>query len=351
MTRLHKWLGVVATCMLGTAMFVGLGAAPAGATTSAKVATAATTATTTAPSSNNSVSADSPYQVLYSTASVGLGPDIFADPSASPVGSNNWSCKPSAAHPDPVVLVHGLGATMAENWATMSPLLADNGYCVFALTYGEDPGEAYVGGLQAMEVSSQQLAAFVNRVLAATGAHQVDLVGHSEGTVMPQYYLKFLGGAAKVHRYVAITPLYQGTTLDGVGSILSTFESLAPSVAAPIEGLVASECGSCQEFLKGSPFLRHLYGDGVYAVPGVTYTTIMTKDDELVTPYTSGRLNATNATNIVVQDQCSTDFSEHLTMAFDPVVGQDILNALDPGEQRPVPCTLVLPGIGAPWFR
>jgi triacylglycerol lipase len=341
----HKWLGAVASCTLGVALLVGLAAAPAGATTAKANATAAAT------SSTNSVSADSPYQVLYSTASVGLGPDIFSDPGASPIGSNNWSCKPSAAHPDPVVLVHGLGATMAENWATMSPLLADNGYCVFALTYGEDPGEAYVGGLQAMEVSSQQLAAFVNRVLAATGAHQVDLVGHSEGTVMPQYYLKFLGGAAKVHRYVAITPLYQGTTLDGVSSILTAFESLAPSAAAPIEALVAGACGSCQEFLKGSAFLRHLYAGGVYAVPGVTYTTIMTKDDEAVTPYTSGELHAPNATNIVVQNQCATDFSEHLTMAFDPVVGQDILNALDPSEQRPVPCTLVVPGIGAPWFH
>ena len=49
-----------------------------------------------------------------------------------------WTCRPSAAHPRPVVLVHGLLANMTDNWQTMSPLLANNGYCVFALTYGTD---------------------------------------------------------------------------------------------------------------------------------------------------------------------------------------------------------------------
>jgi pimeloyl-ACP methyl ester carboxylesterase len=297
----------------------------------------------------NSVHADAPYPVLYSTVSV--GPKPITDPSAPPAGANIWSCKPSAQHPDPVILVHGLGATMAENWGTMAPLLADNGYCVYALTYGLDPGEPYVGGVEAMETSSLQLAALVSRVLASTGAAKVDLVGHSEGTVMPQYYLKFEGGAAKVNRYVAITPLYQGTSLDGFSALLATLEKALPSATAPVTGAVTKVCGSCQEFLTGSPFLTHLYADGHYAVPGVTYTTIMTKYDELVSPYTSGRLNAPNATNIVVQNQCATDFSEHLTMAFDPVVAQDVLNALDPGQAQPVPCTLVVPGVGAPWFK
>ena len=296
----------------------------------------------------NSVGAHSPYPVSFSLVSV--GPTPLTDPGASPAGANKWSCKPPADHPDPVVLVHGLAATMAENWATISPLLADNGYCVFALTYGLDPGEQSVGGLRAMEQTSEQLAGFVDRVLTSTGAAKVDLVGHSEGTVMPQYYLKVLGGAAKVNRYVALAPLYQGTTLDGLNAFIGVFESYFPSLASPIEKAVASGCGSCQEFLHGSPFLQRLYGDGVYAVGGVTYTTVMSRYDELVTPYTSGRLNARNATNIVVQNQCALDFSEHATLAFDPVAAQDVLNALDPRHTQPVPCTLVLPGAGAPAF-
>jgi triacylglycerol lipase len=285
------------------------------------------------------------YPVIYNiTAARG----VLVDHTAPPPGANDFSCKPSAAHPNPVVLVHGLGSTMGENWATYAPLLANHGYCVFALTYGLHPGETFVGGLSRMEDSSKELAAFVDRVLAATGAKQVDLVGHSEGTVMPQYYLKFRGGAAKVDRYVAITPIYHGTTLLGLGTFIDMLRTAFPAFGDRVGAAFDQGCGSCQEFLAGSRFNRHLYADGVYAVPGVRYTTIMTKYDELVTPYTSGYLRARNATNIMVQDQCGLDFAEHVAMAFDPVVAQDVLNALDPKHRKRVPCRLVLPGVGAP---
>jgi len=282
------------------------------------------------------------YPVIYNLLAANPAPN------ASPAGANNWSCKPSAAHPEPVVLVHGLSATMGENWGTMAPLLADNGYCVFALTYGRVAGDCCVGGLTRMEDSSAELAAFVDRVLAATGARKIDLVGHSEGTVMPQYYLKFRGGAAKVAKYVALTPIYKGTTLNGIGTFVTALEKAFPQYSAPISNGFDSFCASCQEFLAGSPFYRHLYADGVYAVPGVQYTTIMTKFDELVTPYTSGVLTAANATNFVLQNQCPLDLAEHLSVAFDPVAAQDILNALDPAHPKPVPCRLVLPVVGAP---
>src|SRR5436190_7468470 len=125
-----------------------------------------------------------------------------------PPGANIWTCRPSVAHPRPVVLVHGLLANQTDNWQTMSPLLANNGYCVYALTYGTnaDPSSplSQFGGLKRMEQSAVQLSAFVNRVLKSTGARKVDIVGHSEGATMPDYYIEYLGGAAKVARYVGV---------------------------------------------------------------------------------------------------------------------------------------------------
>ena len=79
-------------------------------------------------------------------------------------------------------------------------------------------------------------------------------------------------------------------------------------------------------------------------MPGVTYTMLITRYDELVSPYTSGILDG--ATNIVVQDQCRTDYTEHAGMAFDPVTQQDVVNALDPAHARPPVCKVVLPVVG-----
>ena len=46
-----------------------------------------------------------------------------------PPGANDWHCKPSDEHPNPVVLVHGLGANQAANWGYLAPLLARHGFC------------------------------------------------------------------------------------------------------------------------------------------------------------------------------------------------------------------------------
>jgi triacylglycerol lipase len=261
-----------------------------------------------------------------------------AAPDPPPAGANDFGCEPSAAHPRPVVLVHGLGANMEENWSYHSPRIKAAGYCVYALTYGVDPRTALfpvkVGGTIPMERSAPELAAFVDRVLAATGADQVDLVGHSEGTVMPRYYLERLGGAPKVKRFVALTPLWRGTEVGGAAMLRDLAEPLG--LAAPIVNLVASICGSCPQFLRGSPYLNDLNADGE-AIPGIEHTNVITRYDELVTPPTSG-LMRDGGTNIVLQDVCPADLSEHLAIAFDPVVTQLILNALDPGNAQPVRC-------------
>lgn len=86
----------------------------------------------------------------------------------------------------------------------MGPRLKAAGYCVYSLTYGTVPGIYLIAGLDKIENGATQLSTFIDKVLAATKATKVDLVGHSQGSLMPRYYLKFLGGAAKVSTF----PLY-----------------------------------------------------------------------------------------------------------------------------------------------
>ncbi|RJQ68128.1 lipase [Pseudonocardiaceae bacterium YIM PH 21723] len=268
----------------------------------------------------------------------------------SPPGANDWSCRPSAEHPNPVVLAHGLTANMAGNWSTVAPLLKNNGYCVYALTYGRNPLALgplrEVGGLVRMEDSAREFGLFVDRVLASTGAAKVDIVGHSEGSLMPNYWVKFLGGAPKVDHYVGLTPLWRGTDFFGVAGLsgFATSAGLSPVVDLLLNPL----CASCRQFLTGSPFLEKMNSDGGPKVPGVNYTMIMTQYDELVQPYTRGIMDG--ATNVVLQDLCADDHGGHVTPAFDPVATRVILNSLDPAHQKPVPCVKVYPW-GAPGYQ
>ena len=264
------------------------------------------------------------------------------DPDHVP-GANDFSCKPSPAHPNPVVLVHGLLATMGDNWGAMSPLLRNNGFCVFALTYGRHDGMKYFGGLTRMQDSAVELDTLVKRVLQATGAQKIDLVGHSEGTVMPRWWMSFMGGAKVVDRYVMLTPLWDGTRLAGSDVLLAAGKSLSPDAEATFgEGFDAAGCGSCPQFVHGSQYLADVDKVGK-ALGDVRYTNVVTKYDELVVPYTSGILNAPRVTNFVLQDVCPKDYSEHAAVAYDPMAAQLMLNALDPAHARPAPCVEMTP--------
>ncbi len=260
-------------------------------------------------------------------------------PTASPPGANDWSCKPTAAHPRPVVLVHGTFADMSNSWQAISPLLKNNGYCVFALNYGDYNGSAAIGvyGVDDIPTSAAELNAFVDKVLAATGAAEVDLVGHSQGGMMPRYYLKYLGGAAEVRALVGLSPSNHGTTLDGL-FILSNFFPGANQFTGAL-------CPACEQQRAGSAFITTLNSGGE-TVPGVDYTVIQTRYDQVVTPYTSAFLSGSNVKNILLQNQCILDLGDHLSMPYDHIVGADVLAALDPAHPRGFLCTPIAPTAG-----
>ncbi|MFL6025223.1 MAG: esterase/lipase family protein [Marmoricola sp.] len=257
-------------------------------------------------------------------------------PNADAPGTNDWSCKPSAAHPRPVVLVHGTLGNRSTNWQTYGPLLKNNGYCVYSLTYGATqpiPFPGAFGGLGSMVDSAKELKSFVAKVLTATGASKVDLVGHSQGTLMPNYWLKFLGGAGKVGSYISLAPLWHGT---GLAAPPAQMGAAFPNPLDSI-GPAFGQMGT------GSAFMTKMRAGGV-RVAGVKYVNIMTRYDELVQPYTSG--SEPGMTNIVIQDHCSQDYTEHFEIAADKNASIFVLNALDPAHPRPLVCSLVLPFVG-----
>ena len=259
-------------------------------------------------------------------------------------GTNDWTCRPTAAHPDPVVLVHGTFGNKSTNWQTFGPLLANEGYCVYALTYGTSPQappsfKEGFGGLTEMESSAVELQDFVVRVLDSTGAAQVDLLGHSQGTLMPNYYAKFLGGAPFIDDYVSLAPLWHGTNPAGLASL----SAQGRRYGFPTPQFEFFPAGT--QMMAGSEFIQNMRSGGSPAVPGISYTNIVTKLDELVIPYTSGI--EPGMTNIVVQDVCRLDLADHLALAADPIAAQLVLNALDPANAERPRCRPVLPVLGS----
>lgn len=258
--------------------------------------------------------------------------------SAPSSGWNDWTCKPSSQHPRPVVLAHGLGANAQTNWIVIAPALRKAGYCVFSTTYGGTSiAGDLVGGLGPMEKSAKTFGDFVDRVRTSTGSAKVDVVGHSEGSTVPAYYLKLLGGASKVKNFIAFGSNYRGTTLLGLGTLAKIL-----GLQGVLEGV---GCPACAQFLPGSDFLKEL-NDGGVTVPGPRYVTIVSKLDTVVTPYTSGLLDEPGVTNVVLQDSCRLDAAGHVGMAIDPNVVSRIKHYLDP-RQEPTPICVPFFALGA----
>ncbi|WP_328428747.1 esterase/lipase family protein [Streptomyces sp. NBC_00443] len=279
-----------------------------------------------------------PLAALLLTAAVAVVPATTAQAAEAAAtthsGWNDYSCKPSAAHPRPVVLVHGTFANSVDNWLGLAPYLTNRGYCVFSLDYGQLPGVPFFHALGPIDKSAEQLSAHVDTVLAATGAAEADLVGHSQGGMMPRYYVKFLGGAAKVNALVGIAPNNHGTTLGGLANLLPYFPGA--------QDLLSTATPALAQQMAGSAFMTKL-NEGGDTVPGVRYTVIATKYDEVVTPYRTQFLTGPGVNNVLIQDRCAVDLSEHALLGLtDRIAFHEVVNALDPARATPTTCASVI---------
>src|SRR5699024_11093848 len=106
---------------------------------------------------------------------------------------------------------------------------------------------------------------------------------------------------------------------------------------------------SVPQMIAGSEFITRMHEGGSPYVPGIEYTNISTRHDEFVRPYTSGQLEGGpehTVTNIVVQDGCTSDYSDHLAICGSRRAATIVLNALDDEDQHRVRCEVVPPLFG-----
>lgn len=163
----------------------------------------------------------------------------------------------------PILLLHGVLCNGGV-WRAWIPRLAARGLGpVYTLSYGPP--------LASIELFAEQTAAKIDAILAATGARQVALVGHSMGGLVARAYLRRHGGA-KVRCLLTLGTPHHG----------SMHAWLFP--------------GTCLAQMRpGSAWLAELNDDPHRAAP-VPVVAVWSWHDSMVAPQASARLDS--ATNV-----------------------------------------------------
>ncbi len=110
--------------------------------------------------------------------------------------------------PRPVILLHGY----AMNRANFLPLA----YRLRRAGLGPIFGFEY-WTLGRTAAAARQLGWFVDQVREATGATEVDLIGHSMGGVVARYYLALAGGDRYVKNLITLGSPHAGTDVSAIG--------------------------------------------------------------------------------------------------------------------------------------
>ena len=162
---------------------------------------------------------------------------------------------------DPILFVHGWNSN-ASTWNTMVSRFKADGWTSAELatwSYDYTKSNATTAGI---------ISRMVDSILTATGASRVDIVTHSMGTLSARYYIKYLGGAAKVGSFVSL-----GGTNHGTNTAFFCLQT------------------SCREMWPGSSYLNSLNaGDETWGAP--RYATWWSPCDEVILPQKSEQLSA-----------------------------------------------------------
>ena len=227
-------------------------------------------------------------------------------------GVNDPSC---ISDQRPVMLMHGTFSTVKSNFTAMAPALQVAGRCVFGLDYG-------LGGTRPVQRSAASVSAFIDGVLDATGADQVDVVAFSQGGLVLRTALRLDGLSGKVAVAVLIAPSFHGST------------------SSLLDALPAGACPACADQTAGSALLAQLDAGG--DLDGdVKYAVVSSSDDSVVTPVASQVPTgpADRVRSILVQDQCPGEVIDHISLPADPGAIGWTLDALNT-DGTPEPSTL-----------
>ncbi|WP_227659052.1 MULTISPECIES: triacylglycerol lipase [unclassified Corynebacterium] len=260
----------------------------------------------------------------------------------SPINTN-VECTPAPGE-NPVIFIHGMSANFYQTYASFAPYIAAQGKCVYGMNYGAFNGAEGTEGsslagsipgadaLAPLDSSLAEVTEQIERVKKNTGATEVDLVGYSEGGTLAAAYTKNVGGKG-VGTVVTLAGVLRGTSMLGLSTVVNGLNNAGSSVDSVIDKVVGP---GARDLLEHSEFMVGLREGGI-EVPGVRYVAISTLFDEAATPLSHSQFSGGDHRNIVLQEGCVQDRSDHLGITFSPRAYALTANAL--GRNVEVPCT------------
>lgn len=212
---------------------------------------------------------------------------------------------------EPVLLVHGTFTNGHEQWDwNYAILLRETGHDVCIVTYPDR-------GSGDMQISAEYVAYAVKAIHQRSGS-DVDMVGHSQGGLMPRWAIKWWPSVrAALDDVVLLAGPNHGIGMYGDGSLPAAM----PAVF--------------WQFSPNSNFIRALNaGD---ETPGtIDYTQIYSDHDELVRPVDPPTAaldlgeEGPNVVNIRTQDVCPFRVVDHASIGLTDVLTQRlVLDAID----------------------
>lgn len=231
-------------------------------------------------------------------------PQLRKEPVFTPLGARQvshgyaddlWQARPPLHRPYPVILIHGT-ISSKNVWQNLVLRLRADDFVVFCPDYG-------MHGTQDIPTSAADVGAYIEQVLAATGATQVDIVGHSQGGLLARYWINELGGEDYVHHLITLGSPHHGTSLQGMMGGLLTRETTHRMAMATIRR-VFGPAGMQQ--VMGSPVLETLAASEDTR-PDVMYSCFATLNDSTVVPHDHAFLKGEGA---------RTDGSERVRNAY-----------------------------------
>lgn len=194
----------------------------------------------------------------------------------------------------PILLIPGttLNPQVEYSW-NWEPALAKLGwpYCTVTL-----PNDA----MSDIQVSAEYVVHAIRRMHSRSD-RRADVIGHSQGGMVPRWALRFWPGTRRM-------------VDDVVG--------LSPSNHGTVDAIPACAAGCAPAFWQqrtGSNFLRGL-NSYQETFPRISYSSIYTRTDEVVVPNLGPGASSSlhggggRISNVAIQDVCPTDPSEHLAI-------------------------------------